>query len=511
MGHGMVAILLLLGMWRTECCKAEDARRPNILLAISDDQSFAHVSMAGCKSVRTPAFDRVAGEGVWFRNGFAASPGCSPSRASLLTGRHTWQIEQAGTHLSSFPIKYATYPDLLEANGYLIGYTGKGWGPGNFKISGRTRNPAGPAYNQRKLTPPTTGISPNDYAGNFEDFLAKRAKEQPFCFWFGAYEPHTDYEKGSGRKAGKRLEDVVVPPFLPDRPEVRDDILDYCLEIEWFDSHLSKMLAMLEAAGELENTLVIVTSDNGMPFPRAKATCYEYGIHMPLAIRWGAKIPGGRVVDDPVGFVDLTATIIDAAGAQPPEECPLSGRSLMKVLQSEKQGLVDPSRDAVWAARERHSSSRYNNWTYPQRALRTAQYLYIRNFEPTRWPMGDPREIKADGSLGPVNGAYYDMDLGHTRAFMLSHLEDPAIAGFLQLAVAKRPAEELYDITKDPACLTNLAADPAFDKTRQDFSRRMMQQLEKTGDPRALGNGAVWDAYPRYSGIRKFPPSMPSE
>ncbi len=480
--------------------------RPNILIAISDDQSFAHTSAAGCNALRTPAFDRVAREGVLFRNCFAASPGCSPSRASLLTGRHTWQIEEAGTHLSSFPTKYAVFPDLLEAEGYAVGYTGKGWGPGNFKISGRKRNPAGTDFSARKLTPPLTGISQNDYAANFQDFLAKRTKGQPFYFWYGASEPHRDYEKGSGLKSGKRLKDVVVPPFLPDTPEVRSDILDYCVEIEWFDSQLGRMLKLLEEAGELDNTLVIVTADNGMPFPRSKANCYEYGIHMPLAVRWGAKVPGGRTVDDLVGFVDLTATVLEVSGAKPPVEYPISGRSIVNILESKKQGLVDSTRNAAWSARERHSSSRYNNWTYPQRALRTSQYLYIRNFEPDRWPAGDPRLLKADGSLGPMHGAYCDIDPGPTMNFLVHNHDDPELGRFLQLAVAKRPAEELFDIIKDPGCLKNLAGDPAFEKTKQDLSRQLMEYLKKTGDPRALGNGAIWETYPRYSNIRKFPP-----
>ena len=499
---------MLLGMNLTEWCGAETKRssRPNILIAISDDQSFAHTSATGYKAVSTPNFDRIAHEGVLFRNGFAGCPGCSPSRASLLTGRHVWQIEEAGTHLSSFPKKYAVYPDLLEAEGYAVGYTGKGWGPGNWKIGGFTRNPAGPTFNERKLTPPTTGISNVDYAGNFEAFLTKREKDQPFCFWYGATEPHTDYEKGSGLKAGKRLEDVVVPSFLPDTPEVRGDILDYCLEIEWFDSQLGKMLKLLETAGELDNTLVIVTSDNGMPFPRSKATCYEYGIHEPLAIRWGAKVPGGRTVDDLVGFVDLTATILEATGTKPPASYPISGRSIMNILGSTKQGLVDPSRTVAWAARERHTSARYNNWSYPQRALRTPQYLYIRNFKPDRWPMGDPREIKADGSLGQVDGAYCDMDLGVTRNFMVHNQDDPVLGKYLQLAVAKRPAEELFDIIKDPDCLNNLAENPEFETTNKELSRQMMDYLKKTGDPRVLGNGDVWETYPRYSNIRKFPP-----
>lgn len=160
---------------------AQDVRA-NILLAIADDQSWPHTSLSACRAVRTPAFDRVAQAGVLFANGFAASPGCSPSRASLLTGRHHWMNQQAGTHASSFPAQFDVFPDLLEAAGYVVGYTGKGWGPGNWKVSGRTRNPAGPAYNDRKTRPPFKGISSTDYAANFAEFLRRRPPGRPFCF-----------------------------------------------------------------------------------------------------------------------------------------------------------------------------------------------------------------------------------------------------------------------------------------------------------------------------------------
>lgn len=483
--------------------------RPNILIAISDDQSFLHTSAEGCKAVRTPAFTRVAREGILFRSAFAASPGCSPSRASLLTGRHPWQIEQAGTHASSFPTNYVVFPDLLEAAGYAVGYTGKGWGPGNWKVSGRARNPAGPEFGRRTLTPPFKGMANNDYAGNFQDFLAARPKNRPFYFWYGGHEPHRAYEAGSGLKAGKQPEDVVVPPFLPDTPEVRRDILDYCVEIEWFDTHLARMLQALEDAGELDHTLVIVTGDNGMSFPRAKANCYEYGFHVPLAIRWGACAPGGRRVDDVVGFVDLTATVLDACGVPPPRAHPIAGRSLLSTLLSAEQGLVDPTRTAAWAARERHSSSRYNNWTYPQRALRTPQYLYIRNFKPDRWPAGDPRVLKDDGSLGPMHGAYNDIDACPTLTLLTAGHSDPVLGRFLQLAVAKRPPEELFDIVLDPGCLTNLAGEAARAKTKADLSNQLTNYLKQTGDPRVVGDGDIWESYPRYSPIRKFPPPEP--
>jgi len=501
------AVLLHLGSSVGTCAApSPKAARPNILFAIADDQSFAHTSFAGYKAVNTRAFDRVAREGVYFRNAFCPSPGCSPSRAAFLTGRHTWQIEQAGTHASSFPTKYVVFPDLLEQAGYFVGMTGKGWGPGNFKIDQRPRNPAGPDFNRRTNRPPYSGMNKNDYAANFADFLAARPKGQPFCFWYGATEPHRGYEKGAGLKSGKRLEDAVPPPFLPDTPEIRSDILDYCVEIEWFDTHLGRMLKMLEEAGELDNTLVIVTADNGMPFPRAKANLYEYGFHMPLAVCWKAQAPGGRAVDDLVGFVDLTATILDAAGVKhPSREYPLAGRSIMNILTSDKQGLVDKSRTAVYAARERHSSSRYNNGTYPQRALRTAEFLYIRNFRPERWPAGDPVVLRDDGTPGGPHSGYKDIDGSPSLEFLIAKADDPALGKYLQLAVARRPAEELYDIRSDPGCLHNLAGEAQYAKTRQELGQRLEDYLRETGDARVLDGGEIWESYPRYSPIRQFP------
>lgn len=479
--------------------------RPNILIAISDDQSFAHTSFAGYRGVSTPHFDRVAREGVYFVNAMAASPGCSPSRAALLTGRHTWQIEQAGTHASSFPGKYRTFMEQLQEAGYVAGFTGKGWGPGNYELGGRTQNPAGPEFGARQAEPGTEKMSRTDYAANFADFMAQRAGDQPFVFWYGAKEPHRVYAPGSGLARGKKLSDTPPPSFLPDVAEIRSDMADYCVEIEWFDEHLGRILAQLEAAGELENTLIIVTSDNGMPFPRAKANTYEYGVHVPLAIRWGNRIPRGRTVEDVVGFVDLSATLLDVAGITPPGgELAPSGKSLLNKLTSTQAGLID-AQAVAYSARERHSSSRYANLTYPQRALRTHQYLYIRNFRPERWPAGDPVVLDANGEpAGPTSG-YKDIDASPSLDVLLSGRNDADLGVFFDLAVGKRPAEELYDIINDPGCLHNLGEDEEYDRIRVSLRTQLQHTLRTTGDPRVLDGGDIWETYPRYSPMRQFP------
>ncbi|MDA0809897.1 MAG: sulfatase [Planctomycetota bacterium] len=490
--------------------------RPNILVAISDDQSFPHASAYGDRAISTPAFDRVAKMGVLFNNAFTPAPGCSPMRAAFLTGRNIWQIEQAGTHASSFPKKYEVYQDRLEAAGYFVGCTGKAWGPGNWKVDGWDHNPAGPTWGKRKLKSPA-GISSNDYASNFADFLKDRPKDKPFSFWYGATEPHRSFGKGIGIENGLDPSKVVVPKFLPDTPEIRSDILDYCFEIQWFDQHLGRMLDALEAAGELDNTLVIVTSDNGMAFPRAKANCYEYGVHMPLAVCWPATAKANRVVDDPVNLIDLTATIYDAAGVEPPAKTPIAGRSIRNILESTEQGIVDNDRDAVFCGRERHSSSRFKSLSYPQRCIRTRDYLYIRNFRPERWPAGpaqkfDKVKYGTDGSivsstLGPMHGGYHDIDACPSLSFLIANRDDENIGHFLGLSVDRRPAEELFDIRKDPACLHNLADDPAFAKVRSDLNARLFDYLKETNDARVTSpdGGDIWETYPRYSSLRWFP------
>ena len=189
--------------------------RPNVLLAIADDWSWPFAAIAGDRTVQTPAFDRVAREGVLFRQAHTVAPTCTASRGSILTGQWFARLEQGGDLWSTLPAKFDVYPDLLEQAGYCVGFTGKGWGPGAIAPGGRSRNPAGPEFNQRTCKPPTRGIHAIDYTQNFADFLATRRAGQPFCFWYGGNEPHRPYEAGTGRSAGKRLADVRLPPGLP--------------------------------------------------------------------------------------------------------------------------------------------------------------------------------------------------------------------------------------------------------------------------------------------------------
>ena len=461
--------------------RSASQRRPNILFAIADDWSWPHASILGAPEIATPHFDRVAREGCLFTTAITAAPQCSPNRAATLTGRHIWQIEEAGTHASIFPSKYGAFTDLLEQTGYHVGYTCKGWAPGDWKRGGWKRNPAGNEYSARKLKRvPARGIKRLDYAGNFEAFLDNRPEDAPFFFWFGASEPHRIYERGSGAKAGKNPANVSVPSFLPDTPEVREDLLDYFLEVEWFDTQLGQMLASLEEQGELDRTLVVVTGDNGMPFPRAKANLYDHGTHVPLAIRWPETVEKPREITAPVSFIDFAPTFLEAAGQEVPAA--MTGLGFLAGLSG-----GDMPRAHVLTGRERHTHARFDNLGYPARAIRTEDYLYIRNFKPDRWPAGVPDQ-------------YHDIDSSPTKALLLENKDAYPI--FFELAVGKRPEEELYALRGDPGCVTNVAQHADHAETCAALRDTLMAALTEQGDPRALGTGDIFESYPRVSNMR---------
>ena len=458
---------------------------PNVLLVLSDDQSWLHTSIAGDKVVKTPAFDRIAEEGVLFSNAFATCPSCTPSRTAILSGQEIWRTREAGLLMGAIPKDLNLFSHILSDNGYHVGYTGKGWAPGNWKYLGLDRDPLVKEYNNRLEKEIAYGIDKRNYTLNFKDFLLDRPKDSPFFFWFGSTEPHREYQYGVGEKeANLNSGKIEVPPFLPDSEIVRQDIMDYLYEIMWYDSHLAGMIYELEQAGELENTIIIVTSDNGMPFPRAKVNLYDWGTHMPLAIRWGKKVKSGRKIDDLVSLTDLAPTILEAVGLEVPPE--MTGKSLMPILSSEKEGFVEHSRDRVFTGMERHTYCRPEGATYPSRAIRTHDYLYISNFEPDRWPTGGPEFISSNKT---VHG---DVDACPTKAFIVGNRE--TMPDMYELNFGKRPAEELYDVRRDPGQINNLAYDAAYSDIKEDLSIKLIEYLRETEDPRIDGKDP-WKDY----------------
>lgn len=458
---------------------ADPPKRPNILFIILDDWGWRDAGAYGATWVKTPTFDRIAREGVLFHHAFTSNPKCAPSRASILTGRHAWQLEEGNVHFSSFPSKFPVYPALLEQAGYAVGLTGKGWGPGNFSVTGWAHNPAGRSFDAVRLKPATSRVSTNDYAANFAQFLQTRKPGQPFCFWLGFQEPHRPYERDSGVRAGRDPASVTVPPYLPDNDTVRKDLLDYAVEVEWADAQAGRALAALEAAGELDDTLVVMTSDNGMPFPCVKGQIVDDDFHLPLAIRWGKIAQPGRAVDDLVDFRDFAPTFLTAAGVSVPES--MSGRCFLALLQDVSARAADQRSFAMLVGKERHDLGRPDDAGYPVRAIRTDEWLYVRNYAPERWPAGNPETN------------FPNCDGGPTKDWVVAQRDR-----FFDLAFGKRPAESLYRVDRDPACLDDRARDPTLAPTLATLRERMEAQLREEKDPRVLGFGEIFDTYPWY-------------
>ncbi|MFO0957134.1 MAG: sulfatase [Isosphaeraceae bacterium] len=464
----LALVAAAIGLSAQAPARADDAR-PNIVFLIADDWSYPHAGAYGDRAFKTPNFDRVAKEGVLFRRSYCVSPSCTPSRGAILTGQAIHRLEDGANLWSDLPSKFVGYTDLLEKAGYRIGLTGKGLGPGSNEQSKRSRNLAGPTVR------------------DFPTFLDRIGDARPFCYWFGSQDPHRPYDKGTGARSGLKAEDVKVPGYFPDTPGVRDDILDYGFEVERFDRQVGAILDELDRRKLADNTIVVVTSDNGWPFPRCKANLYDSGTHMPLAIRWPSKIQAGRTVDAFVSHQDFAPTFLEAAGLPIPDD--MTGRSLIPLMEGKEQ----PHRDHVFVERERHANVRKGDLSYPARSIRTAKYSYIRNLRPDRWPAGDPEQYIAVGPFGDIDGS-------PTKALLLDRRAESAIAPFFKMACDKRPAEELYDLEKDPDELKNLAGDPAYEAVRKELRDKLDRWMIETKDPRATAEGGDdrFDRYPYY-------------
>lgn len=467
----------------------DSIRLPNIVLIMSDDQSWKHVGINGDSVVKTPYFDLIAKSGVNFTNAYSSAPACAPSRASMLTGLNFWELGTGAIHFSDFPPHIPVFTELIAQNGYEVGYTGKAWGPGNWK-STREADPSGTRVQNILYSDVPEGINSNHYAGNFKSFH-QQIDKAPFFFWLGTTEPHRPMAHNKGVASGIDLDAITIPGFLPDSPIVRNDIADYYYEIYWLDKQIGEVYEYLKEKGELENTVFIITSDNGMPFPRAKSNLYDYGTRLPLAISFPGVVKGNRILSDFVNLKDLAPTILELAQTPVPDN--MKGNSLMPLLLSNKKGRVDGKRDYILMGKELHGWCQPEGEINPVRAIRTDKYLYIRNLKPDMWPAGHPNP-KYSWDLE----SFGDVDASPSKSYLLNNKDNPQIKLFYDLAFDKRPVEELYDIIEDPFQLKNLAYRPGFQEVKKNLANRMIAHLQLNGDPRIVGATNVFDNAPYY-------------
>ncbi len=467
--------------------------RPNILVIIFDDAGL-DMSAYGSTYVNTPGFDSIAKAGILFQRAYTPNAKCAPSRAALMTGRNSWQLDAAANHFIYFPPKFKTYQEVLLEHGYFTGHTGKAYAPGKtLAEDGTKRQVMGMPYKQKKLEPATSSISKLDYSANFKDFLAKAPKDQPWSFWVGSTEPHRRYDYGSGVRLGGKTPEMIedFPPYWPDNEVTRNDLLDYAFEIEDTDRHIRKILATLKEKRILENTLIVVTSDHGMPFPRVKGDQYENANHVPMAILWKgkSKVPG-RVVEDYVSFIDLAPTFLDAAGIDWPSSgmYPATGKSLMNILTSKKSGQIEPNRNFVLVGKERHDTGRPNDVGYPIRGMYKDSMLYLKNYEIVRWPSGNPET------------GYLNSDGSPTKTEILKLRRMGTNLKFWKMNFGKRVSEELYNIKIDPFCVNNLARNPSFAILKAELRSEMQTKLVQQNDLRMKGYGHLYEQHPLSGG-----------
>ncbi len=518
--------------WKTPVSTAQrQPARPNILFCFADDwgrYASIYATLEKMPSlnqvVKTPNIDRVARAGVVFRRAFVNAPSCTPCRSALLSGRYFFKTGRGAIlQTAEWDAAIPSFPHLLRDAGYHIGETYKVWSPGT---------PDDAPFGAGKYAYEKAGKLPNDFSenmtkmleegqsfeaarekiygqvkGNFDAFLADRKAGQPWMYWFGPTTTHRRWIKGSGKKLWNIEPDSLkgkLPPFLPDVPEVREDLADYLGEVQAYDAYIGLLLKKLEETGEMDNTLIVISGDHGMPgVSNGKCNLYDFGTSVALIAQLPKSMGGkpGRVVNDLVSLPDLAPTFLEAAGVALPAG--MNAKSILNVLRSNKNGQVDSNRNWVIAGRERHVAfANENNLPYPQRSLRTPDFLYIRNFKPERWPLGYPVDLSDTNTPTQEDleantyAAFADMDASSTKAWLVLHRNESQWKKFYEIAFAKRPGEELYDLRKDPNQMNNVAAEAAYAKEKTKLSAQLMKILTDAGDPRVTGDGNTFERPP---------------
>jgi arylsulfatase A-like enzyme len=527
----LLSLFLLSFIWPSHITTAQrQPARLNILFCFADDWGryasiYATLEKAPSLNqiIKTPNIDRVAREGVLFRRAFVNAPSCTPCRSALLSGRYFFNTGRGAIlQTAQWDAAIPSYPHLLRDAGYHIGETYKVWSPGT---------PVDAPFGAGKHAYEKAGNLPNNFSenvtemvkqgqsldaarekiygqvkANFDAFLADRKAGQPWHYWFGPTTTHRRWIKGSGKKLWGIEPDSLkgkLPPFLPDVHEVREDVADYLGEVQAYDAYIGVLLKRLEETGEMDNTLIVISGDHGMPgVTNGKCNLYDFGTGVALMARWPNGIKSkGRVIDDLVSLPDLAPTFLEAAGVALPAG--MNARSLLNVLRANKNGQIEANRNWVIAGRERHVAfANENNLPYPQRSLRTPEFLYIRNFKPERWPLGYP--VAVTGTSAPSQqeleeqtyAAFADMDASPTKAWLVLHRNEPQWKRFYDIAFARRPGEELYDLRKDPFQMNNVTADAKYAKDKARLSAQLMKILTDAGDPRVTGDANTFERPP---------------
>lgn len=428
----LTVVLLSIG----QAFALSDTAKPNFVVIIADDMGWYDCGAYGHPSIKTPHIDQLAKDGLRFDHAYLTTSSCSPSRASIMTSRypHNTGAETLHSQMDASAVLVST--PLREA-GYYTAVAGK------WHLGENVRNQFDVIY----------GGNPGGEE-KWIEALQKRPKEKPFFFWLASMDPHRDYGgKGAAAKIHSPAE-VVVPPYYPDVPEVRQDFVDYYDEIARLDSYVGKVREELAAQGVADNTMIVFMTDNGRPFPRCKTRITDEGIQTPFLVTWPAKIRAGQATSSLVSSIDLAPTMLELAGAKTPES--FQGKSFSAILSNP----LAKTRGSVFAEHNWH------DFTAFERAVRNERYTYIHNYLPAL-----PKTPPADAVRSPTH-----------RILQQYHAEGKLQLWQVDPFEAPGPAEFLYDNELDPYSLNNLIDSPAHQQVIAMLKKELAQWQAQTGD-----------------------------
>lgn len=454
---GTLAVIILIQLGAQGTTWADE--RPNFVFIIADDMGYEDCGVSGNPKVRTVNLDRLAESGINFERAFLTCSSCSPSRSSMITCRYPHQTDAEQLHWP-LPANQTTYVQLLKDAGYYTAASGK-WHLGeaakkHFDFVGEASSagfqlPSKATGNDPK--PVMTDENNASGCAGWVKTLADRPTDKPFFLWLAAIDPHRDYLPNIISEP-HRAEDAMLPPFIPDTREVREDFALYYDEITRLDNYVGEVLKELDRQGVADKTMVVFVSDNGRAFPRCKTTVFDSGIHTPLFVRFPKLVASNIRCQQLISSIDIGATILDLAGVKAADT--MQGQSFKAVLENPKA----EHRSAVFAEHNWHDYDAH------QRAVRTARFKYIRNFDHdlTLSPPADAVRSPTYASMKKLR------DLGQLNSFQKQCFDKP------------RTKEELYDLEKDPHELANVAQDASYATALEQHRQLLDQWRQQTRD-----------------------------
>jgi arylsulfatase A-like enzyme len=450
----LCVILATVAVLQTAALTAETSP-PNVIIFIADDVGWNDYGCYGNPAARTPHIDRLAAGGIRFDAAYLTASSCSPSRSSIITGRYPHNNGKAAELHQPISVHLPWFPELLREAGYYTALSGK-------NHMSTTKPAAGQKPRPKAFDSIDNGRAQGNSGGhaNWVKITQERPKDQPFFFWFASYDAHRAWDgdrQWNEERYGPmhRPEDVVVPPFLSDDPDTRQDLASYYNEVTRFDHYIGEVTETLEKQGALDNTLIFVLADNGRPFPRAKTRLHDSGMKTALVAHWPQGIKStGTTCKSIVSVIDLAPTILQTAGVK--AAATMQGVSLAPIFE-------DVSGQPRKLAFSEHN---WHDYEALGRSVRMDNFLFLRNFRPQQ-----PWQGPADSVRSP----------SHIR---LQKLRDSKKLSDAQSDVflAPRPEVELYRVDQDPHQLTNLAGKAEFANVQRKLDGLLSQWMDATGD-----------------------------